>query len=75
MSRTLDQPVFNQYSTCNPHAINMTSPKVCVIIVNWNGGDFLQRCLADLHRQTLPPHEIIVLDNASTDGSAQKVAA
>lgn len=51
----------------------MTSAKVCVIIVNWNGGDFLQRCLADLHHQTLPPHEIIVLDNASTDGSAQKV--
>lgn len=51
----------------------MTAPQVCVIIVNWNGGELLQRCLSDLQRQTLTPHEIIVLDNASTDGSAQKI--
>lgn len=44
-------------------------PKVTVIIVNWNGGRFLQRCLAALQEQTVTPHEIILVDNASTDGS------
>lgn len=45
------------------------TPKVTVIIVNWNGGRFLHRCLAALQEQTITPHEIILVDNASTDGS------
>lgn len=34
----------------------------------------LQRCLASLPRQTWPPHEIIVVDNASTDSRTRLVA-
>lgn len=47
---------------------------VTVIIVNWNGGDMLRRCLHDLLRQTVPPTRILVMDNGSSDGSAEKVA-
>lgn len=43
--------------------------KVTVIIVNWNGERFLERCLTALMAQTLKPHEIILVDNASSDGS------
>ena len=46
-------------------------PKVTVIVVNWNGEDFLERCLAALMGQTVKPHEIIVVDNASSDGSVE----
>lgn len=46
-------------------------PKVAVIIVNWNGEQFLDRCLTALRAQTAKPHEIILLDNASTDGSLE----
>ncbi len=42
---------------------------VSVIIVNWNGKRFLERCLIALMEQTLTPHEIILLDNASSDNS------
>ena len=45
--------------------------KVSVIIVNWNGGQFLQRCLRALMIQTVKPHEIILLDNASSDESVE----
>lgn len=45
------------------------SPKVAVVIVNWNGERFLERCLSALMDQTVRPHEIILVDNASTDGS------
>lgn len=45
--------------------------KTSVIIVNWNGEQFLQRCLAALMAQTLKPHEIILVDNASSDGSLE----
>lgn len=49
--------------------------KVSVIIVNWNGGDLLLRCLGDLRQQTWPDYEVIVVDNASDDGSAQAVTS
>lgn len=45
---------------------------VTVIIVNWNGGELLDRCLACLKRQTLAPARILVADNASEDGSAER---
>jgi GT2 family glycosyltransferase len=52
-------------------------PAVSVIVVNYNSGEFLRRCLAHLDRQTMTDFEVIVLDNRSTDGSlaeAQSVA-
>jgi GT2 family glycosyltransferase len=48
-------------------------PKVTVVIVNWNGERFLERCLTALLAQTVTLHEIILLDNASTDGSLEIV--
>lgn len=48
-------------------------PKVTVVIVNWNGEQFLERCLTKLMDQTVKPHEIILVDNASSDGSADIV--
>lgn len=43
--------------------------KASVIIVNWNGARFIERCLTALMAQTVQPHEIILVDNASTDDS------
>lgn len=47
--------------------------KVSVVIVNWNGEQFLERCLTALLAQTVTPYEIILVDNASTDGSLEIV--
>jgi GT2 family glycosyltransferase len=40
-----------------------------IVIPNWNGAKFLPACLDSLAWQTYPQIEIIVADNASTDGS------
>lgn len=40
-----------------------------VIIPHWNGKQFLQPCLDALYQQTHPHLEIIIVDNASEDGS------
>lgn len=42
---------------------------VTVIIVNWNGERHLAQCLPAVIGQSVPPDEIIVVDNGSTDGS------
>lgn len=42
---------------------------VSVIIVNWNGKENLKECLNSLFRITYSPFEVIVVDNASSDGS------
>jgi len=47
----------------------MTEPPVSVIITNWNGKHFLEKCLSSLTNQTLSDYELILVDNSSTDGS------
>jgi GT2 family glycosyltransferase len=51
----------------------MKTNALSVIIVNWNGERFLERCLAALMAQTVQPHEIILVDNASSDKSLEIV--
>lgn len=48
---------------------------VSVIIPAYNSAETLGACLAALQRQTRPPEEIIVVNDGSTDGTAQVAAA
>jgi len=43
---------------------------VSVLIVNWNGLAYLEACLRSIQEMVAWPHEVILLDNGSTDGSA-----
>jgi len=53
----------------------MADVTLSVIIVNWNTREFVRACLLSLTENPLPGQtEIIVVDNASTDGSAAMVA-
>lgn len=47
---------------------------ISVVIVNYSGARFLETCLASLAAQTYAAHEIVVVDNASTDESCALVA-
>lgn len=49
------------------------APQISVIIVNWNGLALLDECLGSLKGQTFRDFEIILVDNGSTDGSAEWV--
>lgn len=46
---------------------------VSVIIVNWNGKEFIERCIDSLIKVSYPKIEIIFVDNCSTDGSLELV--
>jgi GT2 family glycosyltransferase len=45
--------------------------RVSAAILNWNGGELVLSCLRSLVQQTRAPDEIIIVDNASTDGSLE----
>lgn len=47
--------------------------RVSIVIVNFNSADYLERCLKSLYKMALFSVEIIVIDNASTDGSIGRV--
>lgn len=52
----------------------MNNPKLSIIIVSWNVRDLLQQCLQSVSKETTCDYEIIVIDNASSDGSADMIA-
>jgi GT2 family glycosyltransferase len=54
----------------------MTAPPlVSVVVLNYNGASIIGRCLDHLHRQIYPRVQIVVVDNASTDGSLEILEA
>lgn len=46
---------------------------VAIVIPTWNGRALLDVALASLERQTLSAREVIVVDNGSSDGTAERV--
>jgi GT2 family glycosyltransferase/SAM-dependent methyltransferase len=53
-------------------AIEEAFPKVSVVVVTWNNREWNARCLASLREKNDWPNlEVIVVDNASTDGSPE----
>ncbi len=46
-------------------------PRVSVITLNWNRREDLREVLASIEAQTYKDREILVVDNASTDGSVE----
>jgi hypothetical protein len=48
---------------------------VSVIVPNRNDGKYLQRCLNSVIQQSVPPLELIILDDESTDNSIEVIDA
>jgi GT2 family glycosyltransferase len=50
-----------------------SAPLVFVIVLNYNGMEYLKTCLSSLELQTYTNYKIVVFDNASTDNSVEFV--
>lgn len=57
-----------------PAADPGAAPRVSIIIVSWNALPLVQRCLPSVVATDYPDLEIILADNASTDGTAEWVS-
>lgn len=47
---------------------------VDIVIVNFNGGEFIEECIAAVKNQTLTAFHVYLIDNNSTDGSETLLA-
>lgn len=53
---------------------NISSPRVAIIILNWNGKEDTLECLASVGQMEYPNYEIIVVDNGSSDDSVDAIS-
>jgi len=53
--------------------IAMSRPPLSIIIVNYNGGGIVRRCLGALWIDRADDWEVVLVDNASPDGSWQRL--
>jgi glycosyltransferase involved in cell wall biosynthesis len=51
----------------------MVAPKISVIVTNFNYGRYLFECVESIRNQTFKDFELIIVDDASTDGSQSLV--
>ena len=49
------------------------TPKVAVVVLNWNGWQDTIECLESLLKLSYPSYQVIVVDNGSSDGSVEKI--
>lgn len=52
-----------------------STPRVYVVIVNWNGWADTLECLESVFRSDYPDYRVLVCDNASADGSLERIQA
>ncbi len=52
----------------------MKNPKVSIIIINYNGKEYLKNCLESIKKNTkYPNYEVVVVDNHSNDKSVEMI--
>ena len=56
---------------CPPAALLHEAPRVSVVVCAYNGGRTLDQCLRSLEALDYPDYEVIVVDDGSTDNTAE----
>src|SRR5690606_30696083 len=70
-----DSPSESAASCASARNLDSMQPRVTAILVAHGGGEYLERTLASLSRQTRRPNVTIVIDTAPTDASNRTIAA
>lgn len=50
------------------------TPRLSILVISYNTREMTLECLRSVYAETQTPFEVIVVDNASSDGSAQAIA-
>jgi GT2 family glycosyltransferase len=62
-------------SVPDPDPGDSSRPPLCIVVVSYNTCDLTLEAVRSAHAETQTPFEMIVVDNASTDGSVAAIAA
>jgi len=60
--------------TCSPAEALAETPRVSVVVCSYNGARTLEQCLHSLSHLDYPDYEVILVDDGSTDNTAQIAA-
>ncbi len=52
-------------------ALTAQQKRVSIVILTWNALEYTKKCVLSIQNHTNYPHEIIFVDNASTDGTVE----
>ena len=63
----------SHHSGLNEQGGNILSPRVSVLVLNYNGIKYLDDCFKSLEKLSYPNYEVVLIDNASNDGSVAYV--
>lgn len=66
----MNQKLFSDKNTNSNH----TQPSVCAVVLNWNALDDTTECIESLKNVHYANLKIVIVDNASNDGSAVKLS-
>ena len=55
--------------------MSQSEPLVYILLVNWNARQRTMACLASLRTVSYPNYKLVVIDNASSDGSPEEIVA
>lgn len=61
----------NTTNSTAPDAQRTSTPLVNIIVLSWNGKNMTSECIDSILTNVTIPYELIVIDNGSTDGSAE----
>src|SRR5262245_48735827 len=64
-------PAKSEMQTTSPATSRPVTPKVSILIVNYNGAQLTADCLNSVSAVNHPAVEVIVVDNASADNSLE----
>jgi GT2 family glycosyltransferase len=65
---------LREVCACSPAALLSEAPRVSVVVCTYNGGRTLEQCLRSLEALDYPDCEVIVVNDGSTDNTADILA-
>lgn len=54
-------------------ASDINQPRVCIVLLNWNGCEDTLECVRSLHRMEYRNWHAVIVDNGSSDGSVERL--
>lgn len=68
------RPRKSDFQRLYPETSERAAPLVSVVILSWNSAGYIRSCIDRVLDQTYQDVEVVLVDNASTDGSTERIA-